>query len=606
LFVQIDSDHTQRQRQLVKLPKKPTVVKFLDLNASLIALEDSQILLKDLSSEFEAEHTYYKGHSGGIKNIFVFRKKYFLALDMNGVIKLWSLKNTPVDRRISSSNDNQNGLLSSPRQSNQQRLDIPNQSYGKCEQTLSEIQKYVAFCVDERPEDLKLMCATRDGCIYFYNWTATMFRVDNIKLDSKVPGVHSILFIPTHYFLILNESGCISFFNLKTLGRISCTEQWTAYANPICVFLAERKDCVDEEEVDNSNSLAIICVFESKLIEISITNMMEGVLFTHYRVIYSVPDGNKITSSTLSDDAEYIILGTERGIILLDRKHNFEVLRSSVSDHIFSIDICSQCKEVYKYVLISSALGGGEAVNLHGLMISNQKSRTIAWRRGSPTSMDSYVSEEELNSWLMGGKLYAVKDMNGTETTFYAVDSKGKVHFRSSKNQFSKERPIRTKINPTALCCNEHCCYIGCINGHVYKLGTFDTPILQMSKSIEYLALLEPNVMVAGTSESFKFYCFVDHEEYPPEYPGKMISCYNVCNKYICIIESDCCFTIFNDSVKPCHTYQPKSPYRCVCTTYRDNVLIIGTRRSGLFVSSIKINTINIILNTILFIDPSY
>jgi hypothetical protein len=416
----------------VKIPQKPTVVKFLDLNASLIALEDSKILLKDLSHEFTVEQTYYSGHSGGIKCIEIFQREYFLSLDGDGYLKIWSLKHTPVDRRLSGNYDNENGF-STTRKNYFPFLDVPNTSHGKCVQTLPENKKnhkYVTFCVNERSSDdmATLICATKLGWIYFYKWNSTIFEMQKeFTFYTKLSNIHSILFIPTHFLLVLGEDGTISFFNLHSQAKIPCTKQWTAEPDPIRMHLIERSNIHNIDEDDDKIPLIIICVFKYKLIEITISNMMNEFIITDFNVIYQVTENNKITSSAMSDNVDYIILGTEQGIVVLDRMKKGRVLRSSVSDHILSVDICDQFSDIYKYVLISSALRGGESVNLHGLMMTNEKSRTMSWRRGSPTSFDSYTSEEDLNTWLKGGKLFTIKDNSDEEMSIFAVDSQRRV-----------------------------------------------------------------------------------------------------------------------------------------------------------------------------------
>jgi len=68
----------------------------------------------------------------------------------------------------------------------------------------------------------------------------------------------------------------------------------------------------------------------------------DQVIFLNYDDIFDVSDmmdDNKILSSAMSKDFEYLILGTSRGIIAIDRFDKRILFRRNVSDQVISLDV---------------------------------------------------------------------------------------------------------------------------------------------------------------------------------------------------------------------------------------------------------------------------
>lgn len=154
-----------------------------------------------------------------------------------------------------------------------------------------------------------------------------------------------------------------------------------------------------------------------------------------------MPVGNAILSSSLSKDAQYLILGTKEGIVVVDRLAKTEIVRRCVGDVIRSVDVVSlgeqNSAEQGHYILISSEEDGGPIVSLHSL---KQAHPDMVSRWATDEQGNSLISSDPLESiksnvWLVGDDLFDVKEDKG-ELSLLAVGSNNCIHFRKSDTDF--------------------------------------------------------------------------------------------------------------------------------------------------------------------------
>lgn len=131
-----------------------------------------------------------------------------------------------------------------------------------------------------------------------------------------------------------------------------------------------------------------------------------------------------------------LILGTYKGIIVFDPIRKTEELRSSVSDNITSLDICGLDNDIYKHILISGSTCNVPVLNISGLNFEREVMQWASDRMGSPINESTLCSQQRLNTWLLGGKLFYVNDMDADTIDLIAVDSHGEIHKRTSGSNF--------------------------------------------------------------------------------------------------------------------------------------------------------------------------
>lgn len=151
-------------------------------------------------------------------------------------------------------------------------------------------------------------------------------------------------FGPVDHIMLVDRFGSFKFVNLIHTSEVPFTNKpKTSFGVPI--------NCHPSFCTNKEYSI-IICVFKKIVVEIEFKLCMT-FLMTEFRVIYSIQTDNEILSSALSENASSIILGTKKGVIVVDRLNQMETLRSHVGEEILSLDLHGVDESDFGSILIS-------------------------------------------------------------------------------------------------------------------------------------------------------------------------------------------------------------------------------------------------------------
>lgn len=516
----------------MKLPKKPYLMKFFGPDASLVALDNHTIILTDLSLSYTVEPTQYHGHTKKIIDIQIFLRDYFVSLDDSGVCNVWSMKNTPNERRRSEGNSARVGA----RQNRYENLGLTNINTGGLCQTINFKDKIVCLYLIYRDlvSEIAMYVACKSGRVIMYDWNplTNNFNKTLIDFDTRMPQIKTMI-CTFPYFIVLNEKGNISFFNLKYSVEIP-TAQLEKYQNPLNVY-----DLAVNDVVNNY----VVVVYHDKVMQIKYTKY-GNLLHPEFTKLYStVDDQNTITCSSVSDDFKYLILGTTRGIIVFDPIRKTEELRSSVSDNITSLDICGLDNDVYKYILISGSNCDTPVINISGLNFEREVMQWASDRMGSPINESNLCSQRRLNTWLLGGKWFHIDDMNKDVIELFAVDSRGDMHRRTSSSHFLQSDSVYVSMLPestiTVMSAIDQKCYFGYAKGFVFEYDN-PQPFITLPSSVEYLKCFAPNLIVAATKTNFKIRNGQDEIE---KHSSLIVNSF-LTNGHLLLVKDDCSFEV--------------------------------------------------------------
>ncbi|KAJ6647516.1 Apoptotic protease-activating factor 1 [Pseudolycoriella hygida] len=570
------NDHLSKHRQIVKLPKKPYLMKFFGPDAALVAFDDIHthtIVLTDLSLWYTVEPTQYQGHTSKIIDLQIFLRDYFLSLDESGVLKVWSLKNTPNERRRSNGNSARVGA----RQNHTEVLGISNINAGTCCQTITSEDKIVSLYLTHRElvNEIGLYVAFKNGRIKMYEWRMpTCFTETLIDFDTKIQQIKTMI-CPYPYLIVLNQKGNISFFNLKYSSEVRPTAKLETYTYPLNVY---------DLMANDATSNYVVVVYHNKIVQIKYAKY-GSVLHTEYNELYStVEDQNKITCSSVSDDSKYLILGTQKGIIVFDPIRKTEKLRSSVSDNITSLDICGLDNDVYKYILISGSASDDRVINISGLNFESEVMQWASDRMGSPNNENNLCSQR-LDTWLLGGKLFYVSDMNKEVIELLAIDSRAEIHKRTSGTKFMQSEFVFTSTNSTitVMSAIDEKYYLGYANGFVFELDN-PQPFITLGSSVEYLKCFTPNLIVASTKTKLKIRNGQDELE---ACSSLVVNSFET-NGHLIIVKNDCSFEIYGvEQNKVVYSSDTSTEIYGGCD-FAIDCLIIGTKTPILHIWRIK------------------
>lgn len=510
----------------MKLPKKPYLMKFFGPDASLVALDNHTILLTDLSLSYTVEPTQYHGHSKKIIDIQIFLRDFFVSLDESGVCKVWSLKNTPNERRRSYGNSARVGA----RQNRTENLGLTNMNTGVCCQTINSKDKIVCLYLINRDlaNEIYMYVAYKSGRVLMYDWNpTTYFNKTLIDFDTKMQQIKTMI-CTFSYFIVLNQKGNISFFNLKCSSEIAKLD---TYKYPLNVY----------DSVSDVSNNYVVVVFHDKIVQIKYTKYGNR-LHTEFTELYStVEDQNTILCSAISDDRKYLILGTTKGIIVFDPITKTEELRSSVSDNITSLDICGLDNDVYKHILINGSSSDSPVINISGLNFEREVMQWASDRMGSPINESNLCSQQRLNTWLLGGKWFHVNDMDTDVIEMIAIDSRGEIHKRISSSNFMQSEFVNMLPDSqiTVMSSIDQKYYFGYANGFVFQCDN-PQPFITLGSSVEYLKCFPSNLIVAATKTNFKIRNGQDELE---KQSSLIVNSFEA-NGHLILVKDDCSFEV--------------------------------------------------------------
>lgn len=538
---------------MVPLPNNFVRIKFFEPNSALVAFDmhlNCSIFLSDLSTYNKGEPTSFVGHKAPVTNIQVFLDNFFVSMDSTGVCKVWSIKNTPLERRRTSNRYPSMNSHRRARKSFSATYDQKTINEVHALQTFHNpnendpIQTIVTVMISNYYDnEHKLYAATRTGRILTYRWNTATHLYEIIPaecFDTTAKQIQSLLHLAP-ILIMLDGAGKIYFYDLKHTSMdtrrdgMPYTSRWNPPNNPISLHFWRT--------YNNLNH--ILAVFSQRIISISYRKMADNLLLTDFDVLYKPTEKeNTIVCSTMSDDGKYLVLGTRKGIVVYDPIERIEILRSHVSEHINTLDLCSLSLDNhnYKYVLISGTKQSERAIIFNGLEMARDK--VIQWasnRLGSPINDSNFAKCGDVNLWLCS-ELYEVENINRHDYSIVAVDSLRQVHRKTYNNgdTIYSSDPFASPI--TAIALRSADIYIGCENGIVYEIKESQSPIvayMTLPNQIQYLAAFG-NALIASTQVKYQIRIGDD----TLEYNGKQVVKTFRIDSFLLIVRNDCSFDV--------------------------------------------------------------
>lgn len=504
-----------------------------------------------MSSQYTVEPTLYTGHETTIVNLQVFLVNYFISLDASGLMKVWQYKETPVARRRRSNRESDDEDLRARQNINPECFGVQNATKGTCLQTIENRKKgdrNLCFLIltMTRDSDLRMFVATDSGFIATYQWNEDNERFEyrnSESFDTKFPHIKELFFVPKMYLMALNSYGTNAFFNLKNHSQLPRSRKMDlSIDTPIGIHRINPRRRNTATVTQTSIFAIVYCNRIFKVTVSVIANIMspEQCVFT-----LSDEDQNFITCSTVTEDNEYLILGTKKGIIVYDvnNEHGREILRSSISDNITCIDVCQldDITDEFKYVIISATKKGGAAIYMHGILFEHNTMKWVSNRMGSPINENNLNGRESLNGYLIGGKLFdVVEDPISSTFKLLAGDSSYNVHYKNSLDRFVQSAIERMSSKITAISVGLNSSFIACENGCVYRYEEKE-PFMFFHGAVKFLKYYEElDVVVAATQDLYQIWVRgafrLDEERISPPIIQSFL--YN--GRFILLVKEDC------------------------------------------------------------------
>lgn len=519
-----DVNHEENQTQIVQLTggSQPQLVRFVKPNDNLvclISLQDNNILLHDISQDYPDDPVLYRNelsHSM-ITDMQVFRNHAFLTLNDHGKLSIYTLKHSPT-RRVSGPS----------RVTTSRSLDS---LYSKFLHRLEGgADTFTCFNVFEHQTtadklQIDLMIGTIQGNIKFYQWKANKFE-ENKKIQIKTGFNH--LFRMAHilhdYVLLLNRHGEIQYISLINSGSLAASRPWNPLKSPINLH---QSICV------HTKSPISLCVSKHKVVQVTHETVRKSpqCVFIEYDDVFMADDefdNNKILSSTMSKDAEYLILGTTKGIIVINRFNKKVIFRRNVSDQVLSLDIYRYQDEAL-YILSSVFKDAGHIISLYGF---NDNHDELA------------MMSNEMN-FFVGEDLFDIKK-SADDWQMVAVDTKRHIHYRLSTDDFTESTgKFEFQFQIKKISCHGEKVIVGCTNGAVLSTDQYNqtTPLATLMSEITYLECFDDAVL-ASCNCSFKI---VDINK---EFYGKLTKAYRFKERQLLLVKKNCAIELLDTESK--------------------------------------------------------
>lgn len=470
-----DVNHVENSNQMFMLQanSKPRIVRFAKLDRSednvvcLISLQDNNILLHDIATSYTEGPILYKNelpHST-ITDMQIFRNQAFLVLNDTGKLSVYYLK-----------------WNSSRRPSAPSRLSTNEAMHERLPFVMDcQNDKFTCFNVVEQHEASNgdLIVGTMKGVIKFYKWIpkSNKFEIIPKEIRTEFVDLFRMAHI-NHYVMLLNSHGDVKFFNLVNTGALGTNVKLQKQESPVSLH----------QGICSQTKLPFaLCVSAERVVQVMHQKNQpnSSLVFLDYEEIFAIDsDDNRIMSSAMSKDAEYLILGTSRGIMVIDRHEKKVVSRRNVSDQVLSLDVYRYPDEVL-YILISVFKDAGQLISLHGF-------------NGNREELSSHKT-----CFLVGENLFDVKKVDD-DWSLVAVETKGSIHFRSCADNFlESERVTKFPYQIKRICYGlNDTTIVGCTNGSVYKINDMEKFDLkaQLTGEITYMEKFNDSIIVSCNS----------------------------------------------------------------------------------------------------------
>lgn len=566
-----DLNHEENQTQIVQLSadSNPQLVRFVKPNdklVCLISLQDNNILMHDISQDYLDDPILYRNElPSTITDMQVFRNHAFLTLNDMGKLCIYTLKNNPK-RKYSRPN-----ILSSQHDNIIQRIEnAPN--------------KITCFNVLETSEDsanVDLIVGTIQGDIKFYHWKGNKFEENKpMTIKTKFNGLFRMAHILNDYVMLLNSSGEVKFVDLINSGDLGSIRLWNRLESPINLH---QGTCIHTKKPMS------LCVSKQKVVQVThqTQKRCSNVIFLEYDDVFVAKDEfaeNEILSSTMSKDAEYLILGTTKGIIVIDRFEKKVIFRRNVSDQVLSLDIYRYHDEAL-YILSSVFKDAGHVISLHGFNENRDELAMMCNDMVLLVGEDTFDIKKSSDEWEM-----------------VAIDNKNNIHFRTSAKDFTEsidKKPFGYHVKK--VCYNGENVIVGCTNGSVFMLDDLNISrsklLADLRSEITYLECFD-GATIASCNSVFKI---IGHDK---EFIGKITKAYRYKDKKLILIKKDCAIEIIALSSGAIEMSENIAKnHSCSAQAYCDSLAVIATEQNSIYI--IRIDGESKTLEDVRQLEPS-
>lgn len=490
------SGRFHQHRQIINLGEHQVQrAIYLNDDFCLMALNTSELLLTDVSLQGDLTHVLSdKNDQSSIIKMRVFNnEKHLLTLHSNGALKLWSL------HQLLSSRDDMLG--------SRQKVQPPKVDWTT--ETGSHSYKQFVNVVIPRSVDLnitafyldavtiELHVAFGNGDIYIFNWDDTNeeFEMSHTpKLETKKKGVCCFAMIPNCFYVVCTAS--------ELTGWNSHNSSCRYTINQNSIQSAISMEIYSEKSFDNIRKVHIVLLIHKngvcKLTYEHDPNMPPKL---EDLPIFTAP----ITCGKLSEDNRYLILGTEKGIIVYDLKRSKSLLPSNVSENIVCVDVFKVNDKLY---IVLCGAKGKNVVNVHTLSIDKD---TVTWVHHEHEDNLIY-SQAQLEPDVY---LRSLLKKSEDGRSLYAVDTKARIHqipmevhqktgHRGNIANWSiiATQKIGPEIEITALCVGQDdTVYTGYSNGIIININE-NKKLPQGEyclKRISYLKEINSEIIIASS-----------------------------------------------------------------------------------------------------------
>lgn len=493
-----------------------------------MALNKNQLLLTDVSLQGDTTHVLSdKNDNIDIILMRVFNNEMnLLTLHSNGTLKLWSL------RQLLSARDN---LCGSRQKVQPLGLERGTKRGTKESQSFKQLVNDIfigssnisAFYLDEIPErrdtvKIQLHVAFVNGeiCICDWNEEEERFKKSSIPvLTTKQHNVRCFAKVLKRFYILCTDRYMLTVWDLQNSSKVIMNNQ---YAQKTAVAVSM------ETYIERKN------VSQQTVILIIIKDNVWKLVFEHadYYVIKTLEPQAlpfydmhlpPITCSKLSNDKRYLILGTEKGVVVYDLKLSKPVLRSNFSEHIVCVDVFDLMDPIYKYVVLCGA-EGKYVVNVHTLQCIEKNSISWVHHEQEDNSINTHAQLEP-NVYL---RPLLKKSEDGR--SLYAVDTKERIHqIQMNVDHDSGRRgsfvnwsiistPKMQEANHiTALCVGkDDTVYTGYNNGVIKNISDNITLPHVNKECINYLKMINSKILIASDSNFTNICLLSENNTYKP------------------------------------------------------------------------------------------
>lgn len=553
-----DMNHLQFENQIIELQKgsQPKIVRFVrpherDDLVCLVSLHDNNILVQDIGPDYTNTPILFKNDlpHNIITDMQIFRNQAFLVLNDGGKLFVHNLKwnktrrpSAPTKLHINEFSTDRNPFV------------MENKN-----------DKFTCFSIVEHQNihQLDLIVGTMSGKLKLYKWLPKLNKFDDKKIviQTKFENLFKIAHI-NEYVMLINRSGDIKFINLVNCSPLMTPIQFQKLDKPVSLH----------QGICSSLNVPItICVSSDKVIQVT-HELNPEFLESKFIKIQSDDifmasdefDENKILSSAVSKDFLYIVLGTTKGIIVIDRLEKKVVSRRNVSEQVISLDVYRYPGEKM-YLFISVFEDAGEIINLH------------AFQR-APDDKFSMLKHEM--HYLVGDDAFDINKSgnNDEDWSLVAVDSKRYIQLLSSNDNFTNaewETPFKFQIKKICFYQDDEV-LVGCTNGEVHKVdrdGSHEL-VTQLTGEITYLENFDGTVVISSNC-TYKVLGMNERK-------GKVTKAYRYDNNTLLAIKKDCSIELIDLTKKEVNAWTLLDEERtCIAQAYCNSLLAIGTVKNN-------------------------